>query len=99
MRLTREQVSIIKQATVEVFGPDTRVRLFGSRVDDQARGGDIDLYIEAVGTESSLLNLKTSLLWRLWQQLGPQRIDLLVRMDQQPLASIHQDALEHGVLL
>lgn len=100
MRLTHEQANIIKQETIAVFGPGSCVRLFGSRVDDQARGGDIDLYIEATGeVETSLLNLKTSLLSRLWQRLGPQRIDLLVRMEQQPLAPIHRDALEQGVLL
>lgn len=45
MRLTPEQIRSIKQVAAEVFGSDAHVYLFGSRVDDQARSGDIDLYI------------------------------------------------------
>ena len=47
MRLTAEQAAIIRSAAAEVFGSDARVWLFGSRVDDGKRGGDIDLLIEA----------------------------------------------------
>lgn len=47
MRLTPEQIAIIRQATQETFGPDARVWLFGSRVDDRKLGGDVDLLIES----------------------------------------------------
>ena len=46
MRLTDDQVRIIKARGAECFGPNTKIWLFGSRVDDDARGGDIDLYVE-----------------------------------------------------
>ena len=46
MRLTDEQVAAIKRAAAEVFGGDAVVRLYGSRVDDRRRGGDIDLHFE-----------------------------------------------------
>jgi len=36
----------IKAVLQQHFGAETRVWLFGLRVDDHARGGDIDLYIE-----------------------------------------------------
>ncbi|NEX15935.1 MAG: DNA polymerase III subunit beta, partial [Halochromatium sp.] len=45
MRLNAHQRETIKQAARGCFGADATVRLFGSRVDDHKRGGDIDLFI------------------------------------------------------
>ncbi|MEK6749740.1 MAG: nucleotidyltransferase domain-containing protein [Pseudomonadota bacterium] len=53
MRLSPEQIESIRQATHENFGADTAVWLFGSRVDDARRGGDVDLYVET--TQSNTL--------------------------------------------
>jgi predicted nucleotidyltransferase len=46
MRLTEKQRKIIASAARQYFGADSRVRLFGSRLRDDLRGGDIDLYVE-----------------------------------------------------
>ena len=46
MRLTASQIETIRQAAHQNFGADASVWLFGSRVDDARRGGDVDLYIE-----------------------------------------------------
>lgn len=46
MRLTRDQISAILNTTTSIGGPDVEVLLFGSRLDDSARGGDVDLVIE-----------------------------------------------------
>ncbi|MEL5848166.1 nucleotidyltransferase domain-containing protein [Candidatus Igneacidithiobacillus taiwanensis] len=47
MRLSPEQVAQIRQTAAESFGPEARVWLFGSRVDDRKLGGDIDLLVES----------------------------------------------------
>lgn len=47
MRLTLEQTTLILRAIADQTGPGARVALFGSRVDDSRRGGDIDLLIES----------------------------------------------------
>lgn len=44
MRLSKKEVEIIKEKITTVFGK-TNIYLFGSRVDDTKKGGDIDLYI------------------------------------------------------
>ena len=45
MRLSTEQIQAIRQAATAAFGAGTSVWLFGSRVDDAKKGGDIDLLV------------------------------------------------------
>ncbi len=45
MRLERWEIEEIKKAAELIFGKDVKVILFGSRVDDNKKGGDIDLYV------------------------------------------------------
>ncbi len=46
MRLTAEQINLIRTQVQSQFGPRSRVWLFGSRLDNTRCGGDVDLYIE-----------------------------------------------------
>jgi len=46
MRLTQAQRQTIVDAARQAFSPDVGVRLFGSRIEDDRRGGDFDLYFE-----------------------------------------------------
>jgi len=63
MRLTTSQIETIRQAARQSFGADARLWLFGSRVDDAKRGGDVDLYVEPTqgNTLLSTLRCKISL--------------------------------------
>lgn len=93
MRLTTfEQITIIE--TVREFLPDARVMLYGSRTDDNKRGGDIDLLI--------LTPIKTDwerageIRWALWDKLGEQKIDILLETEGEPTpfaAMIIHDAI------
>jgi predicted nucleotidyltransferase len=46
MRLPDQQAKDISRLAHEMAGDTARVRLFGSRLDDDAKGGDIDLLLE-----------------------------------------------------
>jgi hypothetical protein len=46
VRLDARSIDLIRQVVCTEAGPDTRVRLFGSRVDELAKGGDVDLLLE-----------------------------------------------------
>jgi predicted nucleotidyltransferase len=46
MRLTPAQIDTIKSTTSSVLGEGARVMLFGSRLHDLKKGGDVDLYVE-----------------------------------------------------
>ncbi len=79
MRLTQQEIQIIKSSVHEVMGENTNVWLFGSRVDDSKRGGDIDWFIEADLYDPTEKVLKTAQLWaKLQLRLGEQRIDIVL---------------------
>ena len=79
MRLTPEQAAIIREAAAEAFGSDARVWLFGSRVDDAKRGGDIDLLVQTTQTQpDALASASIAMLARLYRALGEQKIDVVL---------------------
>ena len=45
MRLSTTQTEVILSCVRAQFGADAQVMLFGSRLDDTARGGDVDLLV------------------------------------------------------
>jgi len=73
MKLSNDSMLTIKQAVTLIFGKDAKVYLFGSRVDDAKKGGDIDLYIETVSLEA-VFDKKLSLLSELRKRLGDQSL-------------------------
>lgn len=80
MRLTEQQQALIRKILLENFGSSSRVWVFGSRVDDKARGGDIDIYVEPdVLTAEDLIDAKLRSLVALKRKLGDQKIDIVIR--------------------
>lgn len=94
MRLTPEQVAIIKQATGEIFGDNVSIKLFGSRLDDAVRGGDIDLLVESAEEIENKMQKMLTLTARLQLRLGDQPIDILVVDPTTPLNPVHRHARE-----
>ncbi len=88
MRLTPTQAETIRETARRCFGEDVEVWLFGSRVDDTRRGGDIDLYIETdLATAEASWDAERRFLGALYLALGEQKIDVVVkrRPDQKRL--------------
>ncbi|MDD5228622.1 MAG: nucleotidyltransferase domain-containing protein [Methylococcales bacterium] len=99
MRLTEKQQTIIRAACEQHFS-DGKCWLFGSRVDDNKRGGDIDLYIETSEADvTNVVNAKLAFLVTLTRQLGEQKIDVVVHRANSELLPIHQIAKQTGILL
>lgn len=100
MRLTEAQRKAVREEVARIFGRHASVRLFGSRVNDAMRGGDIDLYIEAPdAAPAELLDRELKLHARLQRRLGERRIDLVVHGQGRPLRSIDRHAQQTGVEL
>lgn len=50
MRLSLQQQDRVPQVVADRIGDDARVPACGSRIDDQERGGDVDLFLEVAGS-------------------------------------------------
>jgi len=96
MRLTPKAREIIRRTTREVFGDEARVRLFGSRIDDSQRGGDIDLLVELPSRHADSRSKSLRLAALLQMQLGDQPIDILVIDPETALQPIHRVAAATG---
>jgi uncharacterized protein len=90
MRLTASEITVIREEIARLDA-GAEVYLYGSRVDDTARGGDIDLLVisESLGFREVL-----RLRGRILDRIGWQQLDLVVRRRDQvnePLAAIAQE--------
>lgn len=99
MRIAPEHRQLIREATRELAGPDARVLLFGSRVDDTQRGGDIDLLIELNEPVERPAWLAASIAARIERALGGRRIDVLLSAPNLETSPVHTIARETGVPL
>ena len=75
MRLTPVQIQTVLRIVSEHAGQSARTYLFGSRLDDRARGGDLDLLVET--STPMLLLERARLQLDLETQLGLP-VDLIV---------------------
>lgn len=99
MRLSPEQTRAIVAATRAVAGDQARVRLFGSRLDDHARGGDIDLLVEVPHPVAEPAWLAARVTASVQRALGDRKVDVLLIDPLTPLQPVHRAAQSQGVLL
>jgi len=98
MRLTQHELISIQKAFKEVF-QDGDIYLFGSRVDDEKKGGDIDLYIDLGYTIDIeiMMKKKTQFKLKLYDFIGEQKIDVVISTDKS--RSIEKVAIKEGIKL
>jgi predicted nucleotidyltransferase len=93
MRLSDSEIETVKNA-IMAFDRDAEVYLFGSRIDDAAKGGDIDILVIS---KSLTLADKLSIKARIFERIEEQKLDLVISDDlQDPFVRM---AVETGVRL
>ena len=95
MRLSKQYVDVIKK-NFRLFFQKGDIFLFGSRVDESKKGGDIDLYL-VVDDHRDLFEKKIKFLSRIKRELGDQKIDVVFNRDENRL--IEQEARRWGIKL
>lgn len=97
MRLRPFEVEAIKAAAHRTFGDHVVVRLFGSRVNDDLRGGDIDLHFETDTpvTDRDVVQFEDDL----FRTLDEQRVDKIFTVRGTELSAFERICYRDGVPL
>ncbi|MCH7515083.1 MAG: nucleotidyltransferase domain-containing protein [Bacteroidetes bacterium] len=74
MRLKQDQVDFFKNAFRRI-SPEAKIYLFGSRADDNARGGDIDILV--LTSKKISLSDKQHVYFEFCKQFGEQKVDIV----------------------
>lgn len=97
MRISPQERSSIRRATEEVAGAGARALLFGSRVHDDLRGGDIDLLVELPAPAKDSLGLAVRIAARIQRQIGLRKIDVLIADPASPDSPLLRQARQDAV--
>lgn len=96
MRLTQQEITIIKSTILDVL-TDSTIILFGSRLYDDKRGGDIDLLIQTNHTVNMQQQIK--ILAEMELQGIERKVDLLFHTPLTQEQNIVKTALKEGIIL
>lgn len=99
MRLSAAETAVIKDVVRATAGAGAQVRLFGSRLDDGARGGDIELLVDTDEPVEHALLLGARIAAGIELALGEQRIDVVLGAPNLAEQAIHAVARRSGRLL
>lgn len=77
MRLTKKEISAIKENILS-FDEEAKIFLFGSRLNDQKKGGDIDILVisDKIGFLEKI-KIKTGI----FKKIEEQKLDIVVKKD------------------
>lgn len=99
MRLSDSQIAAIRRIVLEQAGASATVRLFGSRLDDSAKGGDVDLLIELPDPVAEPAPLSARIAGRISRLLDNRKVDVVLAAPNLMTLPIHEVARREGCLL
>ena len=99
MRITSDQHQQILRVTQQHAPSDACVWLFGSRLDDSARGGDVDLMVRTDTPIDNPALLAATLSSRISRAMHGRSVDVVLHAPNLVQLPIHDVALRNGVRL
>ena len=99
MRLTDAQTQTIRELACQVAGNQARVRIFGSRLDDTARGGDLDLMLELPEPVDHPALVAAQMAAQVSRAMHGRKVDVLISAPNLMRLPIHEVAFAEGQLL
>ncbi len=97
MRLKQNIKEQIVKYSKKHFGDNVRLYLFGSRIKDDKKGGDIDLFLDAkyeVCIQDQIYFLRD-----IYKYVTQRKVDLLIKTPQKKAIAIVDTAIKEGILL
>ncbi|WKT81007.1 nucleotidyltransferase domain-containing protein [Thermosynechococcus sp. PP45] len=99
MRLTDQQVQQICQIVAALVGSEAEVWLFGSRVDDRLKGGDVDLLIRLSHPVENPALVSARLSAKISRAMAGRKVDILLWAPNLQRQPVHDWAQQTGVRL
>lgn len=99
MRLTEDQAQAIVRLARQVAGSQVRVRVFGSRLDDHAHGGDLDIMLELPEAVENPALMAARISAKLSRLMHGRKVDVLLSAPNLMRLPIHDMAFSEGRLL
>ena len=99
MRLTDDQIDTVRRCARKVAGDQARVRVFGSRLDDTALGGDLDLLVELTEPVDNPALMSARLSALVSRAMRGRKVDVLLSAPNLLRLPVHDIAFQQGVLL
>ncbi len=97
MRLSDLEKRVLIEQAKKYFGNNAKVYLFGSRIYDDKKGGDIDILIETDKDIEKLAELKFLTSFR--RLTADRKVDLIVKTPSSQFKPIQETAKNEGILL
>lgn len=99
MRLTGHQAKRIVELAHDMVGERAQVRVFGSRLDDAGRGGDLDLMLELPESAANPALLAARFSSRVTRLMQGRKVDVLLAAPNLMRLPIHDLAFREGEIL
>ncbi len=100
MRLSPNEINSITSLFRKHFSAEDHWWIFGSRIDDNKRGGDIDLYVETIYDAEKSVHCKIAYISDLWIAIGEQKIDVVLKLIHSDFdLAIYYVAKDEGIQL
>jgi predicted nucleotidyltransferase len=96
MRLTAEQIQGIRRIARQLAGEEAEIRVFGSRLDHRARGGDLDLLLELPGPIANPALLAAQVSAQVSRLMDGRKVDVVLVAPNLLRLPIHEVALKEG---
>ncbi len=99
MRLTDYQTEAIRRLARQIAGSRSRVRVFGSRLDAAAHGGDLDLLLEIPEPVDNPALMAAQMSAQVSRAMHGRKVDVLISAPNLMRLPIHDVAFKEGELL